>query len=495
VSCFDPISFIEFDPAMIEEAVRRKQLLSMEIEFNRTCNFNCPYCYVGEQGDNRPALDEEGFRDVIRQARDLGARKIIVLGGEPLLYAPLPEMIRYMRGLGLDIEMFTNGTHVTPETARFFFDQNVKVVLKMNTRNPGIQDKLTGREGSWQGIRSALDNLKAAGYPHSERVMAVSTIICRDNIEELPDFWQWLRDQGIQPYVEMITPQGRASQNGWLEVSPREARAVFQRIAEIDRNRYGIRWDPQPPLVGSRCLRHRFSCLVNTYGDVWPCVGVSITVGNVRERPLAEILRDSEVIEDLRRHRTTMKGPCAACEKAAECYGCRGAAYQLTGDYLASDPLCWRLETRQDEIGKLPAAAGTFVPQQLPMRIVDTLMEVGERFARVECEVPREGPFVGADGRLDDAAYLEMIAQSIAALNGFRTGGNGNHQGLLLGAENLEVLAECRRGDRLSISVFKETKYGDFGVVSGAVTRGSELVARGRIKVWHKAGGGEEKTV
>jgi radical SAM protein with 4Fe4S-binding SPASM domain len=260
-------------------------------------------------------------------------------------------------------------------------------------------------------------------------------------------------------------------------------------MADIDRERYGIRWEPQPPLVGSRCLRHRFSCLLNAYGDVWPCVGVSVTVGNVRERPLADILRDSEVIEDLRQHRKTIKGPCAACEKAAECYGCRGAAYQLTGDYLASDPLCWRLETRQAEIRKLPAPAGDFIPQQPPMRVVDTLLEVGERFARVAYEIPAEGPFVGADGRLDEAAHLEMIAQAIAALNGFRCSRQPDHQGLLLGAENVEVLGECRRGDRLTISVFKEVKYGDFGVVDGTVMRGDEVVARGRIKVWHKAGG------
>lgn len=38
----------------------------------------------------------------------------------------------------------------------------------------------------------------------------------------------------------------------------------------------------------------------------------------------------------------TIKGPCNSCDMTDGCYGCRGAAYQLTGDYLASDPLCRR---------------------------------------------------------------------------------------------------------------------------------------------------------
>ncbi len=45
---------------------------------------------------------------------------------------------------------------------------------------------------------------------------------------------------------------------------------------------------------------------------------------------------------NLKNYREMIKGPCRTCEKSSECYGCRGAAYQLTGDYLASDPTCWR---------------------------------------------------------------------------------------------------------------------------------------------------------
>ncbi|WP_035240507.1 radical SAM/SPASM domain-containing protein [Desulfobacter vibrioformis] len=44
----------------------------------------------------------------------------------------------------------------------------------------------------------------------------------------------------------------------------------------------------------------------------------------------------------LKNHRQTIKGFCRTCEKSDTCYGCRGAAFQVTGDLLASDPLCWR---------------------------------------------------------------------------------------------------------------------------------------------------------
>jgi radical SAM protein with 4Fe4S-binding SPASM domain len=90
-------------------------------------------------------------------------------------------------------------------------------------------------------------------------------------------------------------------------------------------------------------MRHQVSCVVTANGDVMPCVGVTIAIGNIREQKLADIIRNSEVINNLKNYRQMIKGECRTCEKAEECYGCRGAAYQLTGDYLASDPTCWRI--------------------------------------------------------------------------------------------------------------------------------------------------------
>jgi radical SAM protein with 4Fe4S-binding SPASM domain len=341
-ACNTPVNGFEFDAAEIAEAVENGRLLSIEIEFSRKCNFRCPYCYVEQDDGNADELSPDEFRGVILQARALGARKIVVLGGEPMLYPHIAEMTMFMRKHSMDVEMFTNGTNMTPQMARFLMAHRVRVVMKMNTRDERLQDLLSGREGANQIIRAALKNLRSAGYPGEERLLGVSSVICRDNYDELIDLWQWLRDQNIEPYFEMITPQGNAARNEWLHIDGRRVEQIFRTISALDRACYGRVWEPQPPLVGARCLRHQFSCLVTSRGDVMPCVGVTITVGNVRERSLGDIIANSKVIQELRDYRRTIKGPCLTCDKANECYGCRGAAYQLTGDHLASDPLCWR---------------------------------------------------------------------------------------------------------------------------------------------------------
>jgi radical SAM protein with 4Fe4S-binding SPASM domain len=341
-NCLSPPPDFEQNLPAIMDAVDNNRLLTMEIECSLRCNFNCPYCYVPKPEYFRDELSLEEIQDVIVQAHALGAHKIIILGGEPTIYADLKAIIGFIRACGLEVELFTNGTGIDEELASFLFANQVRVVLKMNTFDPDLQDKLSGKKGACDIIHAAFGTLKNAGYPCADGFLAVSTVICAPNIDELPRLWRWLRDQNIAPYFEMITPQANALDNEWLFVDPMRVHNLFKTLAEIDRQHYHGQWDPQPPLVGNRCLRHLFSCLVTSNGVVTPCVGVNVPLGNIREHKLADILCRSQLIKDLKNFRETIKGPCRSCDKADQCYGCRGAAYQLTGDYLASDPLCWK---------------------------------------------------------------------------------------------------------------------------------------------------------
>ena len=337
-----PLCDFEFDRAAIDRAAAENRLLTMEIELSLRCNFRCPYCYVPEKGYFADELTRDEIRDVLTQARNLGARRIIILGGEPSIYPEIRETIDFILGLGMGVEMFTNGSGISADFARWLYARRVRVVMKMNTFDADMQDRLSGRPGAAQIMRTALAHLKQAGYPDDGAFLAVSTIICRQNLDELPRMWCWLRDQGIAPYFEIITPQANALENEWLTVDTPALKALFDEVARIDRDRYDRTWSVQPPLVGNRCLRHKFSCLVTSKGDVLPCVGVTLPQGNIRKQTLQSIIANSPVIRDLKDHRRTIKGACGSCELADGCYGCRGAAFQTTGDYLAADPLCWR---------------------------------------------------------------------------------------------------------------------------------------------------------
>jgi radical SAM protein with 4Fe4S-binding SPASM domain len=340
-------SELGFSAADIAACLDRGGLLSLELEFTRLCDLRCTYCYASA-GEALPGeLSLRELVSAVEQAKRLGAQRIVLLGGgEPLLFPALSELIQHIHALGLSQALFTNGMRLTAEVCRFLFDHRVTVAVKHNSFLPAVQDALAGVSGAYQRIQRGLGLLMASGYPDPDHSLCIQSVICRANRDEMADMWTWARERGITPYFEVLTDQGRAKQHPSLNLPPEEIRLVFERLAAIDRERFGIAWVPRPPIAGFTCRRHLYSCLVTAQGFVQPCPGVEVSIGNIRETPLEAILRDSRVITDLRGVFQRIDRTCQACRFAGACYGCRGNAYQVTGNYLAADPGCWLRDGR-----------------------------------------------------------------------------------------------------------------------------------------------------
>lgn len=467
----------------IKAAAASGRILSLEIEFSLRCNYRCPYCYVTNNGVPGDEMTREEIYSVLKQAKVLGAEKIVILGGEPLMYPKLFATIDYINALDMAVELFSNGALITLECAQHLYRAGVGVVLKLNSFEPKIQDKLTGINDALPKAMQALKHLQQAGYPSAEHPLAVSSVLTTLNIDEAPTLWRWLRERDIEPYFEIITPQGKAADNHYLMPDSQTLKQIFYDIAAIDAE-YGNIWEPQPPLIGERCMRHLYSCLVTSSGKVFPCVGIPEAIGSIRHNSLHEILRDSEVVANLKHHLNLIKEPCGSCEKNNECYGCRGAAYQLTGDYLAADPLCWKNIDKQDEIDFLPLPAKDLLPHKPPALLVDALLEQGERRGVVSAVVKPDCPWLTKDNvRLGKPAYLEMASQAMAVLDSFMHR-NKVLGGMLVGVKNFYFYGDAVVGDILQINIFKVSQFGAIGIVTAKIFNDDKLIAEGELKIW-----------
>ncbi len=131
-------------------------------------------------------------------------------------------------------------------------------------------------------------------------------------------------------------------------------------------------------------------------------------------------------------------------------------------------------------------AAELLIPHRAPMRLVDTLVSAKDGCAVVESVLPRSAMMADAEGKIDEVAFMELIAQSYAAFKGYtdRMDGKPPCDGFLVGVRNLEVTGTAYAGDRLLTSVRTVASLGGFAVVEGAVTRGDEALASGTLKLW-----------
>lgn len=469
----------DYSTEEILENITGSRLLSAEIEFNRSCNYLCPYCYAAGNSDHAQ-LDPAVATDAIRQVHALGARKIVVLGGEPLLCKQLKANIELITGeLGMGAEIFTNGALINEDWAKFFFEHGCRVVVKLNSLRPEVQERLTGVPNALDKAFHAIRVLKDAGF--DSEMLVASSVISAENEQEVAELWKYLRRNGIKPYLEIMTPQGRLLENRDLEVHPRRLKEIFDEIAAFD-NANGYDWEPQPPLVGSKCLRHLYSCVIGATGNVTPCVGLTEVLGNIYERKLSDILGTSVVLRKLKDFRNTIKGPCKTCEKADSCYGCRGAVYQLTGDYLASDPLCWKnCDTLLDQPYPLPCDAQQWLPHRPPMTMVDELIEFGE-WTKVTARIKPDNRFL-RDGVLDNEALPEIVAQACAVMTGFE---RNDHDlgGFLTGLRSIRFLHPVRSGDLLILQLHESGHVDNYHTLDfKAVLEDGPLCAEGELSI------------
>ena len=101
----------------------------------------------------------------------------------------------------------------------------------------------------------------------------------------------------------------------------------------------GSRCTPLLHAMTRGCLGGSSFCFISHTGQVQPCGYLEIDCGQIKEKPFAEIWNDSPVFEDLR-DLNLYQGKCGACPFIRVCGGCRARAFELTGNYLAEEPLC-----------------------------------------------------------------------------------------------------------------------------------------------------------
>jgi radical SAM protein with 4Fe4S-binding SPASM domain len=80
--------------------------------------------------------------------------------------------------------------------------------------------------------------------------------------------------------------------------------------------------------------------MVTCNGEVNPCMLLQTDLGNIREQSIMSIWENSSVLTQLRQ-RELLKGECGNCSYKLKCSGCRGRAYEETGNMMAADPGCW----------------------------------------------------------------------------------------------------------------------------------------------------------
>lgn len=90
---------------------------------NRTCNFRCPYCYA-ETTNYKDEMSLDLAKQLILFSKRMGAKAVILIGGEPLLYSKLDEIISYINDNEMKVVVVTNGLEITKKRIQNLINDN-----------------------------------------------------------------------------------------------------------------------------------------------------------------------------------------------------------------------------------------------------------------------------------------------------------------------------------------------------------------------------------
>ena len=125
------------------------------------------------------------------------------------------------------------------------------------------------------------------------------------------------------------------------------------------------------------------------------------------------------------------------------------------------------------------------------MLLIDRLLTRDREIehAEVDATAPEEGVFVDAKGDLLPEYFIELVAQAMAAVNGYdsRCDGLETGRGFLVGIEDFSWKGKASSGEKLKVEMKKNLEFGPVTVMSGKVINSSdEILAGGEIKAWEE---------
>jgi cyclic pyranopterin phosphate synthase len=209
-------------------------LRDVRISVTDRCNFRCPYCMPAEVYGERyrflPKPEILTFEEIARLARifvGLGARKLRLTGGEPLLRADLPALVAMLAAIpGVeDLALTTNG-HLLPRLAEPLARAGLRrVTVSIDSHDEAVFRRMSGGFSSPARVLEGIAAAERAGLRPIKLNCVVERGVNDHTVVELAR-----RFRGTGHIVRFIEYMDVGTKNAWDRARVVPAREIVERI-------------------------------------------------------------------------------------------------------------------------------------------------------------------------------------------------------------------------------------------------------------------------
>lgn len=330
------------------------------------CNLKCKHCY--SESVDQPAPDELSTEGAFRVVDDLsgwGIGLLIIDGGEPLCREDLLDVVKYASNKGIRTTIGSNGTLIDERAARKMKEAGVMAVaISIDGSEAQTHDSFRGVAGAFDQTLKGIEACKNVRLPFQ-----FNTVVRKETLPQLEDLLSMAVGCGADAaeFFDLV-PAGRAKDEckeqvlsnderrqamDWLAQSQEDCPIVIRvpgcpmyplllQEKHIKPKHFAPEMLKRVPYYGRGCAAGMPMgyVMVQCNGEVNPCMLLQVNLGNVREQSIVSIWENSPELAQLRQ-RESLKGECGDCRYKLTCSGCRGRAYEETGDMMAPDAGCW----------------------------------------------------------------------------------------------------------------------------------------------------------
>ncbi len=332
----------------------------------------CIHCYSNSRNMAYPdELTTEEAMAMIDDLAAFGSPVLLFSGGEPLMRADLPVLLRYTVDRGMRAVISTNGTLITKEKAAVFQQIGLSYVGISLDGMEATHDRFRSVPGAFKAAMKGLRNCRESGLK-----VGVRFTINRHNVADVSAIFDLLEAEDIpRCCFYHLVYSGRGSKLVEEDLSNEETRRLLDLIMDRTRDFFNrglskeiltVDNHADGPYVYMRLLREdpRRAAEVltllemnegNSSGNGIGCISWDgevhadqfwrgISFGNIRKRLFSAIWTDTqnELMVKLKDKKPQMKGRCATCRWLSVCGGnFRARAEAVTGDIWAPDPACY----------------------------------------------------------------------------------------------------------------------------------------------------------
>ena len=333
--------------------VERKEWKDVQLEefwlhVTNQCNLRCIHCHLSS---GLPLKNELAIQEIFRitdEARELGAEKAIISGGEPFLRKDVLDILGHISEYFRRITFVTNGTLITEDIASNLSGySNVMVQVSLDGAREETNDFIRGK-GSYRKTVRGIEHLVTAQVP-----CVIAMTLVKQNLNEISEMVDLAKTFGLNHmHFPILQVKGRAKESESEVVPENEAMvSAVKEIFKIPRTEGTAVSLSENFFQIIRAMQKKDLCgagkqLISIAADgrVYPCPGLhedEFCAGSLLQHSLKEIYETSDIFNQLRSLCVLDIPECRPCEFKFICGGgCHVDRYHAYGHLKAPTPRC-----------------------------------------------------------------------------------------------------------------------------------------------------------